>query len=146
MNKKVFRSFVTFTRTERLGLVALVTVLVILIAVRFSMPLWVHPEADAAKEAKLTAAWEKFKREQPAIKDSIGDNNTSLPAIININTADSATLVRLKGIGPVIAGKIIARRTKKGPFTHISQLRELGRFDTATFNMLKAHLIISETR
>ncbi len=146
MNKKAFRSFITFTRTERIGLAVLCAILVILIAIRFSMPFWVSPVTDSEKETKLAAAWEKFKRQQPAVKDSIGDNNTSLPAIININTADSATLVRLKGIGPVIAGKIIARRTKKGPFTHISQLRELGRFDTATFEMLKTHLIINETR
>ena len=41
---------------------------------------------------------------------------------ININTADSALLQQLPGIGQVLAERIIAYRTEHGPFETLSQL------------------------
>lgn len=35
---------------------------------------------------------------------------------ININTASAAELAQLPGIGPVLAGRIVERRIKHGPF------------------------------
>ena len=121
------------------------------------MPLLVHPSTDTEKEKKLVVAWETFKRTQSKsaadnivhqkndYQDAFDDNETPLPKTIDLNTADSATLVRLKGIGPVTAGKIIARRTSDGPFTDIDQLKEVGRFSEATFEILKQHLVIDNT-
>ena len=37
--------------------------------------------------------------------------------LININTANEEELCRLPGIGPVLAGRIIAWRQENGPFT-----------------------------
>ena len=110
-----------------------------------------HPQTDMQREQKLVSAWETFKRSQPkAVSDSAGrkndyqdafdENETPLPGIIDINTADSATLVRLKGIGPVTAGRIVAHRKMKGPFTSVDQLQEVGTFTDATFEVLKKHL------
>ena len=118
------------------------------------MHLWVHPAIDAEKEQKLVAAWEAFKRSQPAQKydttgsdkseyvDASDDGETPMPNIININTADSATLVRLKGIGPVSAHKIVTRRNNKGPFTNVDQLMEVCTMPNATFAILKKHLSV----
>ena len=155
--KKLVKSFISFTRTERIGLVALSALLVILIAIRGTMHLWVHPTNDTEKEKKLVAAWESFKRSQPVPKatdaaatndyaDASDDNATPLPNIININTADSGTLVRLKGIGPVTAGKIVARRKTKGVFTNVNQLMEVSSMSTATFEILRKHLTVGETK
>jgi len=151
--KKLIRSYISFTRTERIGLVCLCSLLVVLIVVRASMYLWVHPKTEHEQEQKLAAAWATFKRSQsePTVDDTVehkkndwqdtfDDNTTPLPDTINLNTADSATLVRLKGIGPVTAGKIIARRVKKGPYTDLEQIREAGAFSTASFELLKKHL------
>jgi DNA uptake protein ComE-like DNA-binding protein len=112
----------------------------------------VHPPNDADRDKKLIAAWETFKRAQPPAvndttektrkdyQDTFDDNPDPLPEIININTADSAMLVRLKGIGPVTAGKIVARRKSKGPYTDINQLLGVGSFSKTTFELLKKHL------
>ena len=152
--KKLLKSYTSFTRAERIGLWGLSALLVILIAIRATMHVWVPPAYDAEKEKRLVTAWETFKRSQHTAKaadtnnttdyqDAFDDNDTPLPNTININTADSATLVRLKGIGPATAAKIVARRKNKGPFTNINQLLEIRKFPDATFKILKEHLIIT---
>jgi len=154
--KKEFKSYTSFTRIERMGLLCLSGLLVILFIIRATMHLWVQPANEPGNDKKLVAAWEKFKRSQPVEKtldsngnkndfeDANDDNETPLPNIIDLNTADSATLVRLKGIGPSTAGKIVARRTEKGPYTSIDQLMEVRSFPDATFKILKEHLIIKK--
>ena len=149
--REIFKSYTSFTRTERLGILALCSLLVILISVKATMYLWVHPKVDEEQDKKLVAAWEVFKRSQPVAdstgggkkdyQDAYDENTTPLPEIINLNTADSATLVRLKGIGPVTAGKIVARRNKQ-PFTSVEQLSDVGSFSDATLAMLKKHLTV----
>ena len=152
--KKQIRSYLSFTRTERMGVLCLCGLLVIFIVVRATLHLWVHPAINTEKEKKLAAAWESFKRSQPRVskdtadedkndyEDALDENETPLPVIINLNTADSATLVRLKGIGPVTAAKIIAYRNNNGPFTSIGQLSEIHHFPAAIFEILKKHLTV----
>lgn len=122
------------------------------------MYLWVQPDDNEAQNKKLIASWDVFKRSQKTEieeernknptkehQDAMDENTSPLPDIIDLNTADSATLVRLKGIGPVTAGKIVARRTYKGPFTNIDQLSETGAFNRETLSMLRKHLIINQS-
>ncbi len=155
--KKSIRSFVTFTRTERIGLVCLCGLLLVFIVIRVTMCYWVHPTSDADKEQKINAAWEVFKRSQQDKKDANPKGNreyeytadssqNNRTDIIDLNTADSVTLVSLKGIGPVTAGKIVARRNTRGPFTDINQLKEVGSFSAATFELLKKQLTIITIR
>ena len=119
------------------------------------MHLWVHTPDDSESQKKLVAAWETFKRSQPVQKtkdvsnnndyaDASDDNPEPLPNIINLNTADSATLVRLKGIGPATARKIVTRRKNKGLFTSVDQLLEVSSMPTATFEILKKHLTVAD--
>lgn len=182
--KKLIKSYLSFSRMERMGLIVICTVIVILLATRATMHLWVHPAEDTGDQKKLVAAWEKYKSMQPAAKevatdtitdtatptvtttttpdatdvathkahiqrtkndyeDAIDNNETPMPDIININSADSATLVRLKGIGPATASKIIARRKAQGPFTSVDQILEVRHIPDATFEILKKHLTVN---
>lgn len=153
--KQSSRSYIAFTRTERFGLVALMAVVVLLIAVRMAIPYFTHTTVSTVEEKRQVAAWETFKRSQPPAqpmppgKDSLQDyvdvsdgNEAPVPNLVNINTADSATLVRLKGIGPAMAAKILARRTRAGRFTNVEQLLELQAIPAVTFKMLKPHLSV----
>lgn len=65
-----------------------------------------------------------------------------LPKHINLNKTDSATLVRLKGIGPYLAQKIISYRNGLGGFLNHSQLLEIYKFHDTTFTYLKETLLI----
>lgn len=60
---------------------------------------------------------------------------------VDINSADSATLVRLYGIGPVIASKIVNYRERLGGFFNVNQLVEIRGFDEDRLYDLKGKII-----
>ncbi|MBS1775296.1 MAG: helix-hairpin-helix domain-containing protein [Bacteroidetes bacterium] len=66
-----------------------------------------------------------------------------LPEHIELNTTDSATIVRLNGIGPTLAHKIIERRKALGGYLKIEQLNEIFRFSDTTLAMLKTRFTIN---
>ncbi len=84
--------------------------------------------------------------EQPRFEKYSGNfskfSNTPLPEFIDLNTTDSTTLVRLNGIGAVLAHKIMQRRNALGGFLKIEQLNEVYRFPDTTFEKLKQKLVI----
>ena len=61
-------------------------------------------------------------------------------ALINVNTASSAELETLPGVGPVIAGNIIDFRERNGPFNHIDDLLSVNRIGAALLEGMR-HLI-----
>lgn len=65
-----------------------------------------------------------------------------LPEKIDLNSTDSATIVRLNGIGPTLAHKIIKQRNALGGFVKHEQLTEIYRFPDTTFRMLRQRLVI----
>lgn len=65
-----------------------------------------------------------------------------LPAIIDLNTTDSAMLVRLNGIGPTLAHRIMERRRLLGGFLRHEQLLEVYRFPDTTYAILQQKLQI----
>lgn len=65
--------------------------------------------------------------------------------LININTADSATLQTLNGIGPSKAQAIIDYRTQNGAFTSIDQITNVSGIGTATYNNIKDFITVSDS-
>jgi DNA uptake protein ComE-like DNA-binding protein len=146
---KWFRQYLLFSRTERMGLMVLCFVMVLLIAARVYMRLGVQPAlANSAHGALIAATRDGSKYQQsdapityPEHQDKNAGYQTSLPDIVDINSADSATLVQLRGIGPVTAHNIMKRRINKGIFTSIDELKEVGGFSNEVLAILKRHLV-----
>jgi competence protein ComEA len=63
---------------------------------------------------------------------------------VDINTADSATLVSLPGIGPAFASRIVKYRNKIGGFARTNQLMEVYGFDEEKFSMLESRVIVGQ--
>lgn len=129
----LFRSYISFTRTERMGIVALLTVILLLITVRAMMPLWIkQPELKAEEVMQITR--HKILQPQPA----------PLPpgTKINLNTADSLTIVSLPGIGKGLSHRILERRRQLGKFTHMQQVYDVYHFNEKTLKMLGERTII----
>ena len=72
-----------------------------------------------------------------------GWSREPLPAVIDLNTANAALLVRLNGIGQTLADKIVAKRAALGGFLKHEQLLEVYKFPDSTFSMLKEKLLIN---
>jgi competence protein ComEA len=62
--------------------------------------------------------------------------------LVNINTADEATLETLNGVGPVLAAAIIQYRTEHGPFASIDQLDEVSGIGPATLEDLRSQVTV----
>lgn len=67
--RRLIRAYLSFTRTERMGLIVLCTVLVALVIVKATMPLWVHPHFDTQKEKELIAKWNEMDQ-RPGTADT----------------------------------------------------------------------------
>jgi len=59
---------------------------------------------------------------------------------IELNTCDSATLVALPGIGPVLSVRIIKYRNLIGGYVRVDQLREVYGLPEETFNLISSKL------
>lgn len=214
--KRFLKAYTTFTRTERMGLVGLCTLLAALIAIRATMPLWVKPGVDTVKPQQLLVARQADISAQASLKRQSGtinalhDTETISPSpgrgrgkasfdpntadsltlsraglhprlisnllkwrakgrrfykkedikplygltaaeyqklepliviqSIDLNTADSLALLKLYGIGPKLAHKIIVSRNTRGPFARMEELREMYPFSDSVFAILKDQL------
>lgn len=56
---------------------------------------------------------------------------------LDLNSATAAQLEELPGVGPVLAGRIIAHRDEHGPFTDAAELREVSGIGEATWASLR---------
>lgn len=63
------------------------------------------------------------------------------PEMVSLNTATVDELIRLRGIGPVYAGRIIKFRDKLGGFYETAQIREVYGFPDSTYQLLKNRFV-----
>jgi len=64
------------------------------------------------------------------------------PKKISLNKATTEELVRVKGIGPVLAGRIISYREKYGPFRKIEDIKEIKGIGDKTFEKIRKGLVL----
>ncbi|MDB5029787.1 MAG: Helix-hairpin-helix motif protein [Mucilaginibacter sp.] len=65
---------------------------------------------------------------------------------IEINSADSAKLTRIRGIGPAFAARIVAYRQRLGGFLSKEQLKEVYGIDTIKYAEIKSQVSINPSR
>lgn len=102
------------------------------------------PEDYAHIEPYITiAAAQPIKR-----KDTIYPTKYAKPGILSIelNSADSATLTQLQGIGPSYAARIVKFRNKLGGFYSKQQLLEVYGFDAERLKKIENQIIIDSTK
>jgi len=209
--KRLIEAYTSFTRTERTGILVLLSVIALLIATKATMHLWVKPDFDNATQAALQAKWDTHQQQNRGLSNTVvtddkpnkeaailfkfdpnsvtdkqlkqlglqekiiaifinwrnkgkrfynkedfkalytlsdADYNRLAPYIsievkrINLNTADSATLVSLPGIGPKLAHKILNYKKEIGQYTSVEQLKDVYHFPDNTFKVLLQRLTV----
>jgi DNA uptake protein ComE-like DNA-binding protein len=66
-------------------------------------------------------------------------------SLTDLNLSDSAALVRLPGIGPVLSARIIKYRKLLGGFARIEQLKEVYGLSSETFELIKEIVFADST-
>jgi competence protein ComEA len=66
----------------------------------------------------------------------------TLGLLVDINTATQEDLEALPGIGPVLAGRIVAYRQNHGPFKQVADLEQVSGIGSKKLAQLKPHIEI----
>ena len=68
------------------------------------------------------------------------DEEAAAGKIININTAAKYELMKLKGIGPVLAGAIVEYRSSRGAFKDKEELKNIKGLGRAKYEAIKEYI------
>jgi len=101
----------------------------------------INPAEMAAFENFLrVAAADSMSAPVPALEQAQG--TSVAPARIDLNAATHNDLVRLPGIGPVMAQRIIDFRTANGAFKRLQDLRKVKGIGVKTYEKLAPLLVV----
>lgn len=78
----------------------------------------------------------------PVPSPAVGGDAGS-PAPVDLNRAGTTELEALPGVGPVLAGRIVAWREEHGAFTSVGQLRDVSGIGEKTFQSLAPLVVVS---
>jgi len=98
---KAGRAFTSFTRTERMGIISLLLLIAILLAVKATMHLWVHPSYNREQEVRLNAQWQQLKA-----------RTTKEPPLYNYSHTDTLSTKRNNHLSEVSNKKNAAAEVK----------------------------------
>lgn len=110
-----------FNASERKGMLILLFLITgIIIVPRQLLPreysVFVLPVAPSLKEDTLPA-----KQHTPVLPAT----RKAVSSVVELNSADSLTLIKIRGIGPYYASKILRYRQRLGGFYAVKQLKDL---------------------
>jgi DNA uptake protein ComE-like DNA-binding protein len=103
-----------------------------------------YKKTDLKKIYAITA--DDYKRLEPYIniaETSFASVKLKPGEIIELNSADSAKLTALKGIGPSFAVRIARYRNRLGGFYRKEQLKEIYGIDSALYQEIKTHVSVN---
>jgi competence ComEA-like helix-hairpin-helix protein len=160
------KDYLTFNRTEQRGIFVLVTIMFLLVIAGWMVPLVVSPKPPDMSEFELeVVAFEngirvadsldelernhKFRKYTSDYKSGRRDSSFTWKPypkevfVVELNSADTFELQRLRGIGPAFARRIVKYRERLGGFSETSQLLEIWGMDTIKYNAIKEHLTVN---
>lgn len=101
---------------------------------------------DVKKMYALSA--DDYARLEPYIQlpDSVAGAANKPLTILDLNTADSAQLVKIRGIGPAFAMRILHYRERLGGFHRKDQLKEVFGIDDGMYKEIKNQFMLKNRR
>ena len=83
-----------------------------------------------------------FSEIPPAASSPNKSANFAQGSLININTADETELQKIRGVGPVIAGRIVEYRKNNGVFQTIEDIKKVRGIGQKTFEKMKDSITV----
>jgi competence ComEA-like helix-hairpin-helix protein len=157
----IIKDYLTFNRMEQRGLFVMLTILMLLVVANEVAPLVIRPGAvdysgfekeiiafeRAADSADSVAEQARKSRYHayPSTRSESASGKITYPKetfIIELNSADTFELQRLRGIGPSFARRIVKYRERLGGFVSKKQLLDIWGMDTSRYNAIAEHLVV----
>jgi competence protein ComEA len=163
LNTEPIKNWFGFSRRERRATFILLVILVLIIGIRYLFPdslialediSGTIPPAERGAAPLRTDSLNKGKTISSYPKSGTKFNKTSYARksiapkniSIDLNSCDSASLVTLPGIGPVLSARIIKYRRLLGGYARIDQLKEVYGLKPETFEMIKGRVFADSTQ
>jgi DNA uptake protein ComE-like DNA-binding protein len=155
LNTKPIKDWFGFTRRERRSTFALLVIVVIIIAFKYTVPdTKITIETDSLNVAEFLPSKNSVISNDP--HPTSDNSNSRKPKtshslssqkkqLIEINRCDSAALVELPGIGPILSARIIKYRRLLGGYARIEQLKEVYGLPAETFELIKNRITVDST-
>ena len=116
-----------------------------------------YPQTDlppSAKENGLNKSNEsqgednltRSKTLDDADQEKVNAERIPQPILIELNEADSATLVAIRGIGPLTAGRVIRYRDALGGFASVEQLQEIQGMTERNYLMIRQQIFVDSSK
>lgn len=142
--KDFFGSWFGYSRRERRSTFVLLIIIAVILGLRYVIP----SQNMSLKEIPLDLRENNFDTTSVAEKIKISGRQKELKtsyrkrSLFDLNSCDSASLVSLPGIGPVLSSRIIKYRNLIGGYVSVNQLREVYGLPEETFNQVSSRLFV----
>jgi competence ComEA-like helix-hairpin-helix protein len=155
--RSYIKNYLSISKKEWNGLVIFVIVIALILAAPYAFQmLRKDTTINPYDFDKAVATLDKAKKSQAGdYPDNSSEKPNTTPIIykkaapgiiIEINTADSAKLTELHGIGPAFARRIISYRDRLGGFYNKEQLREVFGIDAEKYNELQVQVKVDASK
>ncbi len=147
---QIIKDYLSFSRSEQRGVVVLLFILLIVNVIRVFIPdeRRVNP-VDFNLFRKEIATFGQVVKQARAVEnharkpDNLFSQQTKAPAfIVELNSADTFDLQRLRGIGPSFARRITGYRARLGGYVRKEQLLEVYGMDSSRYDGLKRYVTV----
>jgi DNA uptake protein ComE-like DNA-binding protein len=155
LNLEPIKEWFGFTRRERRSTFIMLLIVTVLIGLRYTIPesnMTIEDISSIISSDTLIETGPAVKKPGALFSYRKEGANAGLyqtkpqKSMIDLNTCDSAMLVRLPGIGPVLSVRIIKYRHLLGGFARVDQIKEVYGLPVETFELIKGRLIADSTR
>lgn len=135
------KNYLSVSKKEWNGMIILVILIALVLAAPFVLQAFRKDNPIDPKEFdKALAILEKAKK---GIENKISTHKKATPGtIIELNTADTAKLAQLNGIGPSFARRIVSYRERLGSFINKEQLKEVFGLDSEKYAGMQAQVMV----
>lgn len=151
MIRKVLREYYLLPRGEQRALILLSLLIILSLGLRVAAGMLPEREPEGMQQfqeeaqAILSRLAEADSLKQISNKVESFAKNRPGPPPLELNKADSVALLKLPGIGPVFAGRIVKYRRLLGGYCRLEQLSEIYGMRQETLDLVTQFLVIDTT-